>query len=148
MIKKLLLGLLALVLLLGAALGINTARKGSRQLAVEPIAKLAVDDAAVAQRLAEAVRLRTESSRDDAGANTDQFQQFHALLQARFPLVHAKLKREVVGDLSLLYTWPGSNAQAAPVISSNPASVAPGIVAPDAVMLAPWCSVFHQWTEK
>ena len=116
MIKKLLLGLLALVLLLGAALGINTARKGSRQLAVEPIAKLAVDDAAVAQRLAEAVRLRTESSRDDAGANTDQFQQFHALLQARFPLVHAKLKREVVGDLSLLYTWPGSNAQAAPVM--------------------------------
>ena len=80
MIKKLLLGLLALVLLLAAALGINTARKGSRQLAVEPIAKLAVDEAAVAQRLAEAVRLRTESSRDDASANTDQFQQFHALL--------------------------------------------------------------------
>ena len=129
MIKKLLLGLLALVLLLAAALGINTARKGSRQLAVEPIAKLAVDDAAVAQRLAEAVRLRTESSRDDAGANTDQFQQFHALLQARFPLVHAKLKREVVGDLSLLYTWPGSNAQAAPVMlmaHQDVVPVAPG----------------------
>jgi len=129
MIKKFLLGLLALVLLLAAALGINTFRKGSRQLAVEPIAKLAVDEAAVAQRLAEAVRLRTESSRDDAGANTDQFQQFHALLQARFPLVHAKLKREVVGDLSLLYTWPGSDAQAAPVMlmaHQDVVPVAPG----------------------
>ena len=129
MIKKLLLGLLALVLLLAAALGINTARKGSRQLAVQPIDRVAVDDAAVAQRLAEAVRLRTESSRDDAGANTDQFQQFHALLQARFPLVHAKLKREVVGDLSLLYTWPGSNAQAAPVMlmaHQDVVPVAPG----------------------
>jgi carboxypeptidase PM20D1 len=38
----------------------------------------------------------------------------HALLQARYPLVHAKLKREVVGDHSLLFTWPGSDAQARP----------------------------------
>lgn len=129
MIKKLLLGLLALVLLLAAALGINTARKGSRQLDVAPIARLPVDDAAVAQRLAEAVRLRTESSRDDDKASMGQFLQLHALLQQRFPLVHAKLQREVVGGLSLLYTWPGKDAQAAPVMlmaHQDVVPVAPG----------------------
>lgn len=129
MVKKLLLGLLALVLLLVAALGVNTWRKGSRQLAVEPISRLVIDDAAVAQRLAEAVRLRTESSRDDPAANTDQFLQFHALLQQRFPLVHAKLQRELVGGLSLLYTWPGSDPQAAPVMlmaHQDVVPVAPG----------------------
>ncbi|MES2609260.1 MAG: hypothetical protein V4679_03415, partial [Pseudomonadota bacterium] len=129
MIKKLLLGLLALLVLLAVALGVNTARKGSRQLEVPPLARLAVDDAAVSQRLAEAVRLRTESSRDDPQANIGQFQQFHALLQQRFPLVHARLKREVVGDLSLLYTWPGSDANAAPVMlmaHQDVVPVAPG----------------------
>jgi carboxypeptidase PM20D1 len=129
MMKKILLALLAAVLLLGAALGINTWRKGSRQMAVQPIERLSVDEAAVTQRLAEAVRLRTESSRDDAAANTDQFLQFHALLQQRFPLVHAKLQREVVGGLSLLYTWQGSDAQAAPVMlmaHQDVVPVAPG----------------------
>ncbi|MEI8326097.1 MAG: M20 family peptidase, partial [Betaproteobacteria bacterium] len=90
--------------------------KGSRQLDVPPIPQLAVDEAAAAARLGEAVRLRTISSRDDAALNAEQFWQLHALLQARFPKAHAALKREVVGDLSLLYTWEGSNPKAQPIL--------------------------------
>jgi carboxypeptidase PM20D1 len=116
MIKKILLSLAALVLLLAAAVGINTARKGSRQLQVEPLAPVAVDEPAVAARLAEAVRLKTVSSRDDANLNADQFKAFHALLQAKFPKTHASLKREVVGDLSLLYTWEGADTKAKPIM--------------------------------
>ncbi len=116
MIRNILYGLLAAILLLAAVLGINTWRKGSRQLDVAPIAKLQVDEAAVAERLAEAVRLRTISSRDDATLNADQFEQLHSLLQRRFPRLHAELKREVVGGLSLLYTWQGSNAAAQPIL--------------------------------
>ena len=74
MLKKTLWGLLALFVLLVAAVGINTARKGSRQLAVAPLAPVAVDADAVAARLAEAVRLQTLSSRDDAQLSADQFQ--------------------------------------------------------------------------
>jgi carboxypeptidase PM20D1 len=66
---------------------------------------LRVDEAAVAGRLGEAVRLRTVSSREDAALNAEQFHQLHTLLQTRFPQVHTALKREVVGDLSLMYTW-------------------------------------------
>lgn len=129
MFRKISFGLLAVLVLLLAVLGINTWRKGSTQLAVQPIERLAVDEPAVAQRLSEAVRLRTESSREDPNANADQFEQLHALLQARFPLVHAKLQREAVNGLSLLYTWRGSDPNLAPVMlmaHQDVVPVAPG----------------------
>lgn len=116
MIKKILFGLLTVVLLLVGVLAVNTLRKGSRQIDVPPISVLEVDEAGAVARLGEMVRLRTISSRDDATLNADQFQQLHALLQARFPKTHAVLKREVVGDLSLLYTWQGSNPKAQPIL--------------------------------
>lgn len=128
-IKKILLGVLAVVLLLAAAVGINTARKGSRQMQVEPLAPVAVDEKAVAERLAAAVRFKTISSRDDANLNADQFKAFHAMLQAKFPKAHAALKREVVGDLNLLYTWEGADTKAKPIMlmaHQDVVPVAPG----------------------
>lgn len=116
MIKKALLFIVVLVLLLATAVGINTWRKGSRQLVVTPLAPLQVDEAGAAGRLAEAVRLRTVSSRTEAGLNADQFRALRTLLQQRFPRVHAALKREVVGELNLLYTWEGSDPQARPIL--------------------------------
>lgn len=112
MIKKTLWALLALVLLLAGAVGVNTLRKGSRQWQVEPLPPVAINTDAVAQRLAQAVRLKTVSSHDDAQLNADQFRALHALLEKQFPLVHTKLKREVVGGLSLLYTWEGKDPKA------------------------------------
>ncbi|MBI2744496.1 MAG: M20 family peptidase [Burkholderiales bacterium] len=116
MIKKTLLVIAVLVLLLATAVGINTWRKGSRQLVVTPLAPIQVDEAGAAGRLAEAVRLRTVSSRTEAGLNADQFRALRTLLQQRFPRVHAALKREVVGELNLLYTWQGSDPQARPIL--------------------------------
>ena len=121
--------MLALVLLLAGAVTVNTLRKGSRQMEVAPLAALALDEAGAATRLGEAVRLRTISSRDDAALNADQFTQFHALIQAKFPKVHATLKREVVADLSLLYTWEGRNPKAEPILflaHQDVVPVAPG----------------------
>lgn len=109
MLRRLLLGLLAALALLAAAVGVNTLRQGSRQLDVPPAPPLAVDEAGAASRLAEAIRARTVSSHDDAGQNADQFEQLHALLQARYPKAHAVMQREVVGGYSLLYTWKGSD---------------------------------------
>jgi carboxypeptidase PM20D1 len=125
MIKKLFLGLLAIVVLLVAAVAVNTLRKVSRQIDVPPIAELAVDEAGLAARLGEAVRLRTISSRDDANLSADQFKALHAMLQTRFPKLHATLKREVVGDLSLLYTWGGSNPKAQPIMLMGHIDVVP-----------------------
>ena len=109
MIKRVLLSVLGLVLLLVAAVAINTWRQGSRQLEVPPAPPLAVDENAVADKLAGAIRFRTISSLDDPALNGAEFRKLHAFLEQRFPLVHQKLRREHVGELGLLYTWPGSD---------------------------------------
>lgn len=115
MIKRVLLLVVAAVLLLAAAVAANTWRQGSRQLDVAPAPPLAFDVAAVADKLAGTIRFRTLSSQDDPALNEGEFRQLHAFLAQRFPLVHARLKREVVGGLSLLYTWQGSDPSAKPV---------------------------------
>ena len=112
MIRRLLLGVVALLVLLVAILAINTFRKGSRQLEVAPLPTLAVDKAGAAQRLGQAIRARTVSSLEQPAQNADQFLQLHAMLQANYPTAHGVLKREVVGDLSLLYRWPGTDPSA------------------------------------
>ncbi|GAC1354623.1 MAG: M20 family peptidase [Variovorax sp.] len=116
MIKRILLSLFVLLLLLAAAVAANTLRQGSHQLAVPPAGALAVHDQAVAETLAQAIRFRTISSHDDAQQSADEFRKLHAYLEQRFPKAHAALQRETVGDLSLLYTWPGTDPKAYPIL--------------------------------
>jgi carboxypeptidase PM20D1 len=115
MTKRVFVVLLAIVLLLAAAVAVNTLRQGSRQLQVPPAAPIAVDTQAVAGKLAGAVSFRTISSLTDPEANAEEFRKLHRHLQERFPKLHATLQREVVGGLSLLYTWPGTDPQAKPI---------------------------------
>jgi len=129
MIRKILYSVLGLVLLIAVAVGVNTLRKGSRQIAVAPLAAIEVDEAAAATRLSEAVRLNTTSSREDANLNTQQFRALHKLLETRFPKIHASLKRETVDELSLLYTWEGADPKARPILlmaHQDVVPVAPG----------------------
>ena len=116
MVRRALWLVLGALLLLAAGVAINTLRQGSRQLDVPPAPALAVDESAVAQRLAGAIRFQTISSFEDPKLNQDQFEALHAYLQQRYPRVHAALKREVVGNLGLLYTWPGSDPKALPIL--------------------------------
>jgi carboxypeptidase PM20D1 len=109
MFRRVLLGLLAVVLLLAAAVVLNTWRKGSRQLDVPPVQGVAVDERAAAESLAVAIRARTVTSFLEPNAGADQFLALHAHLRNRYPQVHAVLQREVINDFSLLYTWPGSD---------------------------------------
>ncbi len=114
--KRLIQAALALVLLLVLAVVANTVRQGSRQVEVAPLAALPVDTAGASARLSEAVQTRTIASRTDPAQNAEEFARLQAMLQARYPKAHAVLRREVVGGLSLLYTWQGSQPQAAPIL--------------------------------
>ena len=116
MIKRVLLILLALVTLLVAAVAINTFRQGSRQISVPPAPPLAVDEKGAAERLGGAIRFQTIASREDPDANAAEFRKLHDYLQQRYPRTHATLKRELVGGLSLLYTWPGTDPQAKSIL--------------------------------
>jgi carboxypeptidase PM20D1 len=109
-----------LVLVLLAALAVvvaaNALRHGSRQIEVAPAPPLKLDENAAAQRLAAAVRLRTISYDGQPDASAAEFRKLHALLKKSFPRAHAVLKREFVNELSLLYTWPGSDPAAKPIM--------------------------------
>ncbi|MGW8395003.1 M20 family peptidase [Pseudoduganella sp. HUAS MS19] len=115
-VKKVLAIALAAIGVLAVAVGVNTARSGSRQLVAGTAPALAIDEAAAAQRLGEALRFVTISDYKDADANAAEFDKLHAHLQASFPRLHAALKRENVNGKALLYTWQGSDASAAPVM--------------------------------
>lgn len=116
MFRRVLLTVVALLALLVVALAGNTLRQGSRQLQVAAVPPLHVDEHAVGESLAQAIRARTVSSATDAAQNADQFEALQAHLRQRYPRVHAGLKREVIGGLSLLYTWAGADT-AAPAIA-------------------------------
>jgi len=115
-VMKVLAVALAAIGVLAAAVAVNTARSGSKQLVVEKVPALAIDEAAAAQRLGEALRFVTISDYKDADANAAEFDKLHAHLQASFPRLHAALKRENVNGRALLYTWRGSDANASPVM--------------------------------
>ncbi|RZL45364.1 MAG: M20 family peptidase [Variovorax sp.] len=115
MIKRVLLGLLLVLLALVAAVAVSTLRTPSRQLAVPAAPKLSIDVDAAAKRLAGAIPIRTISSLDDIAGNSAEFDKLHAYLAQQFPKAHATLQREVVGQKALLYTWAGSDPAAKPI---------------------------------
>lgn len=115
MVKRVFLALLLVLVALAAAVAVNTWRTPSRQLAVAPAPKLEIDVQAAAKRLAGAIPFRTVSSLDNPTGNDAEFDKLHAYLAEQFPKVHATLKKELVGQKALLYTWAGSDPAAKPV---------------------------------
>ena len=62
-------------------------------------------------RLRELLRIATVSYADESRVDTAAFDQFHAALERLYPLVHARLEREVVVGHALLLRWPGRTAE-------------------------------------
>ena len=114
----------------------------SRQVDVAPAPPLAVDASHAAAGLAEAVRFATVSHQNPAEFDPVPFIGLRHFLEARFPRVHAALRRETVNEYSLLYTWPGSGAGASrsccsPISTSCRSSPAPRRLGAAAVLAAP-----------
>lgn len=70
---------------------------------------------AAARRLGEALRFRTVSIVDGEG-DRGEFERFHTWLSETYPAFHAAATREMVGGLSLLYTWRGGDAAQPPLL--------------------------------
>lgn len=115
MLRRVPLGLLALVGVLALVLVANTLRQGSRQAAWPALAPVPVDKAAVAESVATALQAKTVSGLVDPAGTAAEFEKLHAHLAARYPRVHATLTKEVVGAATLVYRWRGSDASAKPV---------------------------------
>ncbi len=114
MIKRILPTIAAALGLLLAVLLIRTFTPTAEQSAGEAF-DFRPDSERVTRLMSESVRFKTISFGRDKPTSAKQLLAYHDYLQQQFPLAHKALKREVVGDYSLLYTWQGSE----PVSESN-----------------------------
>jgi carboxypeptidase PM20D1 len=125
---KLVLALLVLlVVILGTLLVTRTYSLASRQVTAEPAQTITVDHEALAGRFARALTFPTVSPQDPAQRDTVAFLAFHEFLTEAYPGVHRVLTRETVGELSLLFTWQGREANLTPVILMGHMDVVPVI---------------------
>lgn len=69
-----------------------------------------------AEHLAGAIRFKTISHRNPEQTDRKAFFGLQDYLKKTYPKVHRVIKRETVNDLSLLYTWLGSDKHAEPIL--------------------------------
>lgn len=119
MIRLILASLLIAVLALAGFVGFRTlsftAPPPPAEVAAPDLASYDIDVSAASQRLSQAIRFNTTSIVADTGERA-QFEQFHAWMQATYPAFHAATQREVIGELSLLYTWQGTDPAQPPIL--------------------------------
>ncbi len=118
--------LLAIALMtLVAVLLVRAVTLRSLQVDVPPAPLLDIDPKPIAERLALSIRQRTISSQDPEELPREQFRELHTLLRVSYPRVHAALRRETIGGLTLLFTWPGSDPGLEPILFAAHQDVVP-----------------------
>lgn len=119
MLRLVLAAVAVLVLALAGFVGYRaysfTAPPPPANVATPNVSAYQVDVSAAAMRLGEAIRFRTVSLITETDDRA-QFEQFHAWMAERYPAFHAAATRETVGELSLLYTWQGSDPAQPPIL--------------------------------
>lgn len=114
--KKVFLVLLVLVLILAGILAVNTSRFKSRQIQPQKVEPVPIDERQTAEHLAAALRIPTVSFEDPGEWKPEPFLVLHQYLETTFPKAHQVLKREIVNNYSLLYTWQGKSPNLKPVL--------------------------------
>lgn len=123
--KKSLLSIGALFFTLVAVVGFNTLRFTSKQVPTEARAATALDEHALAERFAGALRFATIAMQDSVQSDTAAFAGLHRYLQQIFPRLHASLSREVVGGYALLFKWQGADTLLKPILLASHLDVVP-----------------------
>jgi carboxypeptidase PM20D1 len=62
------------------------------------------------------LRIPTVSHEDPTQTNGETFLELRRLFEKNYPLVHARLKREIISDYSMLFTWAGEDDSLQPMI--------------------------------
>ena len=83
---------------------------------VKSVPLLDIDETAFAERFAGGLRIPTVAYTDRSKMNPKAFETFHSYLEKIYPKAHRFLSREIIGDLSLLYIWEGTDPSLNPVL--------------------------------
>ena len=79
------------------------------------------------ERLSGAIKIKTVSEENDAAIDYEMFLKLHDYIDVEFPRIKQSLKKEVIGDYSLLYTWEGGDPSLQPVLLLSHMDVVPVI---------------------
>ncbi|MFP6641192.1 MAG: M20/M25/M40 family metallo-hydrolase, partial [Myxococcota bacterium] len=99
--------ILALILALGGVLVFGALGLRSDQQALASPAPPEVDSVAMLERFRGGLRIPTISRQPGEGMNDAAFEAFREYLTREYPLIHARLERELVSGHTLLFRWPG-----------------------------------------
>src|SRR3989449_8101966 len=113
--KKSLGALLVVVVILAVIALERTFTFRSRQPQAPPVAVEPLDTAALAQRLAGALRFKTISYQDSSQFDAREFDGFQRYLRATFPRLHAALKLEKVNVYGVLYARAVADPKPPPI---------------------------------
>ena len=95
---------------------IRTVTFGEDVSDVKSVPLLDIDETAFAERLAGGLRIPTVAYTDRSKMDPQAFETFHSYLEKNYPKAHRFLRREIIGDLSLLYIWEGTDPSLNPVL--------------------------------
>lgn len=119
MVRLILTGLAVVLLAVAGFVGYRTmsftAPPPPAETAIPATGEYQIDVSTAAQHLSQAIQFPTVSlvSVDE---DRTPFLNLHAWLQQTYPAFHAVARREVINELSLLYTWEGSDPGQPPIV--------------------------------
>jgi carboxypeptidase PM20D1 len=117
MLKKILISIGGIFIILVCVLLFNTFTVSSKQIkSIKNPSKIEIDKNRAAANLAGAIKIKTVSYNNPAAFDKNEFANFRAYLEKTYPKLHRELKQEIVGGLSILYTWKGSDPSLKPIL--------------------------------
>jgi carboxypeptidase PM20D1 len=127
MIKKIFVACAVALVVLVVIVSINALRLRPDTVAFDTVRPIELDRDALVDRFAGAIRFPTISHEDIEDTDSVAFRGLHDYFAEQYPGVRGTLTREVVGGLSLLYTWDGTEPDLDPVVLMGHLDVVPVI---------------------
>ncbi len=77
------------------------------------------------KNLSDAIKIPTIANRDESLVDWAPFDEFHALLEKAYPLMHKNLDKQVISTRSLLYHWKSEHPEKEPIALLSHQDVVP-----------------------
>ncbi len=117
--------LIVLVTILLLFILIRTFSFGKKEARPVPASTLSVNGKRLTESLSKAIQCQTISFREGEIPDCQELSKLRSLLEQQFPLMHQHLKKELINENALLYTWQGSDPSLEPVLFSAHQDVVP-----------------------
>lgn len=127
MVKRVLIGLVGLVLVVAAVVLVRTVQMSYEPSGVNPVERHDFDAKAALDNLSRAVQIPTVTFQDSADMNHAAFRDFQGFMEDAYPRVHETMERERMGahGYTLLYRWKGRDTTRAPILLMGHYDVVP-----------------------